>query len=179
MRQDSSDNYVPADSNRTSCEALTAWITEKATDERPTIAEVSYYTAKKRKASYLWTTRAWLVARRLFLKLNTLFKITDNAHFVADSELLAKIASAPYTTDKDAQWKMGAFRYENTVFLFEYPEHRSEEELLGEYQREVFKRTTTKVGIGLMTHGRTAYYRKRLPSAHTKFCSLFAVLQNL
>lgn len=73
-------------------------------------------------------------------------QITGDAHFVADSELLSKIAQTPYVVEEQKEWTVEAFRVQNTVFLFKGGDlqQRDKARLLESYQREMFRRKFTQ-----------------------------------
>lgn len=74
--------------------------------------------------------------------------MTKNADFVSESRLLAAIAATPYAAAEQTEpWKIGAFRYGQTVFVFNayYDKAYSREELFEEYKREMLRHVLTKV----------------------------------
>ena len=72
--------------------------------------------------------------------------MTGNANFIADSGILTTIAATPYASENSVDWEVGAFRCENTVFLFDCRYAQATDEALQEaFQLEKLRRILTKV----------------------------------
>ncbi|KAH7726934.1 dom-3 [Aphelenchoides avenae] len=77
----------------------------------------------------------------------TITSVTGNANFIADSGILTSLAATPYASENAVGWEIGAFRCEQTVFLFDCRcVHPTDEAIQETFQLEKLRRVLTKEG---------------------------------